>query len=78
QIMPDKSTNSLYHSWTALVPTLVNPLLCYFRQTQGKMLENICPVISACGTSSCSPKWTTLVCLFFDHKHMVMPQRSMC
>ncbi|KAG0705807.1 hypothetical protein DFH29DRAFT_775569, partial [Suillus ampliporus] len=65
RIVPDKSTNSLYYSWTALVPTLVNPLLRYFGRMQGKTLENIHPVISACGTPSCSPKRTTLVCLFF-------------
>lgn len=66
RILPDKSTNSLYYSWTALVPTLVNHLLRYFGRTQGKTLEIIRPVISACETTSCSPKQTTLVCLFFD------------
>lgn len=66
RIMPDQSTNSLYKNWLALIPTLVDPVLRYFGRTQGKALENIHPVISACGKSSCSPKRTTMLCLFFD------------
>ncbi|KAG2337311.1 hypothetical protein BDR05DRAFT_978544 [Suillus weaverae] len=42
-------TNALYKNWLALIPTLVDPVLCYFRQTWGKALENIHPVISVCG-----------------------------
>jgi hypothetical protein len=30
-IVPDKSTNSLYKNWIALIPTLVDPVLQYFR-----------------------------------------------
>ncbi|KAG1837517.1 hypothetical protein DFJ58DRAFT_718872 [Suillus subalutaceus] len=66
RIVPDKSTNSLYKNWIALIPTLVDPVLQYFRRTQGKALENIHPVISACGKPSCTPKRTTMMCLFFD------------
>lgn len=68
RIVPDKSTNSLYKNWIALIPTLVDPVLQYFRRTQGKALENIHPVISACGKSSCSPKRTAMLCLFFDRE----------
>ncbi|KAG1889696.1 uncharacterized protein F5891DRAFT_915245, partial [Suillus fuscotomentosus] len=71
-IMPDKSTNSLYYSWITLVPTLINPLLRYSTQTHGKTLEIIHPAISVCRTPSCSPKQATLMCLFFDHKLIVM------
>ncbi|KAG1777166.1 hypothetical protein EV702DRAFT_1103447 [Suillus placidus] len=66
RIMPDQSTNALYKNWLALIPTLVDPVLRYFGRMQGKALENIHPVISACGKSSCSPKRTTMLCLFFD------------
>ncbi|KAG1730036.1 hypothetical protein EDD22DRAFT_747339, partial [Suillus occidentalis] len=65
--VPDKSTNSLYKNWIALIPTLVDPVLQYFRQMQGKALENIHPVISACGKPSCTPKQMTMMCLFFNH-----------
>ncbi|KAG1779248.1 hypothetical protein EV702DRAFT_1214244 [Suillus placidus] len=66
RIMPDQLTNALYKNWLALIPTLVDPVLRYFGRTRGKALENIHPVISACGKSSCSPKRTTMLCLFFD------------
>jgi hypothetical protein len=68
RIMPDPLTNSLYQNWLALIPTLVDPVLRYFGRTQGKALENIHPVISACGKSSCSPKRTAMLCLFFDRE----------
>ncbi|KAG2096052.1 uncharacterized protein F5147DRAFT_747619 [Suillus discolor] len=50
RILPDQPTNSLYKNWIALIPTLVDPVLQYFGQMQGKALENIRPVISACGS----------------------------
>ncbi|KAG1863946.1 hypothetical protein C8R48DRAFT_833650 [Suillus tomentosus] len=66
RIIPDQPTNSLYKNWIALIPTLVDPVLRYFGRTQGKALETIHPVISACGEPSCTPKRTTMMCLFFD------------
>ncbi|KAG1859064.1 hypothetical protein C8R48DRAFT_547729, partial [Suillus tomentosus] len=63
--IPDQPTNSLYKNWIALIPTLVDPVLRYFGRTQGKALETIHPVISACGEPSCTPKRTTMMCLFF-------------
>lgn len=69
RIVPDKSITSLYSNWSTFIPALITPLLCYFGRTQGKALENIQPVISACaGKHSCIFKRTTLICLFFDRK----------
>ncbi|KAG1789411.1 uncharacterized protein HD556DRAFT_1311373 [Suillus plorans] len=66
RISPDKSTDALYHSWSALIPTLVKPQVQYTARTHGQPLEQINEVISACVTLKCAGKRTTLICLFFD------------
>ncbi|KAG2092122.1 uncharacterized protein F5147DRAFT_657744 [Suillus discolor] len=66
RISPGKSTDTLYCSWSALIPTLVEPQVQYTAWTQGQPLERVKEVISACATLKCAGKWTTLTCLFFD------------
>ncbi|KAG0706003.1 hypothetical protein DFH29DRAFT_980719 [Suillus ampliporus] len=66
RIWPDRSTQTLYSSWSTLIPTLVEAQLQYSVQTHGKPLEKIQKVISACGTLQCASKRTSLVCLFLD------------
>lgn len=72
-ITADRSASLLYGNWSDLIPTLIDPLLLYFGRTQGKPLEKTHSVISACaGTLSCTPKRTTLMCLFFDRKLILL------
>jgi hypothetical protein len=68
RILPDKTSHKLYGNWTGVIPTLIDPLLTYLARTFGQPLEKSHPIISACVTSSCAQKRTTIVCLFFDHK----------
>ncbi|KAG0699785.1 hypothetical protein DFH29DRAFT_780211, partial [Suillus ampliporus] len=53
---PDKSTDALYRSWLALIPTLVQPQVQYTARTQGQPLERVNEVISACTTLKCTGK----------------------
>ncbi|KAG2156682.1 uncharacterized protein EDB93DRAFT_1238950 [Suillus bovinus] len=64
RILPDKMANNLYTSWKALIPTLVDPHLKYSARTHGHPLAEICPVISACASSSCVQQRFSIVCLF--------------
>ncbi|KAG1901127.1 uncharacterized protein F5891DRAFT_911525, partial [Suillus fuscotomentosus] len=64
---PDRSTQTLYSSWSTLIPTLIRAQLQYSARTHGKPLEKIQKVISACGTLQCASKQTSLLCLFLDH-----------
>ncbi|KAG1800608.1 uncharacterized protein BJ212DRAFT_1287196, partial [Suillus subaureus] len=66
--LPDKTSHKLYGNWTGVIPTLIKPLLTYLARTFRQPLEKLHPIISACITSSCAQKCTTIVCLFFDHK----------
>ncbi|KAG2737671.1 hypothetical protein P692DRAFT_201672633, partial [Suillus brevipes Sb2] len=66
RIWPDRSTQTLYNSWSTLIPTLVEAQLQYSARTHGKPLEKIQKVISACSTLTCASKRTSLVCLFLD------------
>ncbi|KAG2065286.1 hypothetical protein BDR04DRAFT_1033147, partial [Suillus decipiens] len=61
----------LYHSWSALIPTLVKPQVQHTAQTHGQLLGWINKVISACATLKCAEKQTTLICLFFDCKSSI-------
>ncbi|KAG1857649.1 hypothetical protein C8R48DRAFT_775569 [Suillus tomentosus] len=45
-IWPDRSTQTLYSSWSTLIPTLIEAQLQYSAQTHGKPLEKIQKVIS--------------------------------
>ncbi|KAG2082068.1 uncharacterized protein F5147DRAFT_535822, partial [Suillus discolor] len=65
--LPDKSAESLYSSWSTLIPTLVDAQIKYSTRTHSKPFQNPHEVISACATSQCTPKQTSLICLFFDH-----------
>lgn len=71
RILPDKSTDTLYRSWLALIPTLVQPQVQYTARTQGQPLERVNEVISACTSLKCTGKRTTLICLFFDRKSSI-------
>ncbi|KAG1907553.1 uncharacterized protein F5891DRAFT_909408, partial [Suillus fuscotomentosus] len=62
---PNKSTDTLYHSWLALISTLVEPQVRYTVRTQGQPLERVNEIISACTTLQYTGKQTTLICLFF-------------
>ncbi|KAG1811362.1 uncharacterized protein BJ212DRAFT_1212187, partial [Suillus subaureus] len=64
-VSPDKSTDTLYHSWLVLIPTLIQPQVQYTAQTQGQPLERVNEVISVCTTLKCTGKQTTLICLLF-------------
>jgi hypothetical protein len=66
--VPDKSTDMLYTSWKALIPSLVDPHLKYSARTLATALGTVPNVISACTTLSCPQKRTLIVCLFFDSK----------
>ncbi|KAG2124876.1 hypothetical protein DEU56DRAFT_963177 [Suillus clintonianus] len=66
RIWPDRSTQTLYNSWSTLIPTLVEAQLQYSARTHGKPLERIQKVVSACRTLRCALKRTSLVCLFLD------------
>ncbi|KAG0695531.1 hypothetical protein DFH29DRAFT_879985 [Suillus ampliporus] len=66
-VSPDKSTDALYRSWLALIPTLVQPQVQYTIRTQGQPLERVNEVISVCTTLKCAGKRMTLICLFFDY-----------
>ena len=70
RISPDKSADSLYSSWSTLIPTLINAQLTYSTRTYGKPFQNPHEVISACATLQCTPKRTSLICLFFDRKFL--------
>ncbi|KAG2115640.1 hypothetical protein DEU56DRAFT_932629 [Suillus clintonianus] len=50
RIWPDRSTQTLYNSWSTLIPTLVEAQLQYSARTHGKPLERIQKVVSACRT----------------------------
>ncbi|KAG2051726.1 hypothetical protein BDR06DRAFT_847994, partial [Suillus hirtellus] len=63
-IWPDRLTQTLYSSWSMLIPTLIKTQLQYSMQTHGKPLEKIQKVISVCGTLQYTSKWTSLLCLF--------------
>ncbi|KAG1904169.1 uncharacterized protein F5891DRAFT_1184351 [Suillus fuscotomentosus] len=79
RIAADRSASLLYGNWSDLIPTLISPLLLYLGQTQGKALEKTHSVISACaGTLSCTPKRTTLMCLFFDRYASIDVLSCMC
>ncbi|KAG1812855.1 uncharacterized protein BJ212DRAFT_1276019, partial [Suillus subaureus] len=65
--LSDKTSYKLYGNWTGVIPTLIEPLLTYLARTFGQPLEKLHPIISACVTSSCTQKHTTIICLFFDH-----------
>jgi hypothetical protein len=75
RIWPDRSTQTLYNSWSTLIPTLVEAQLQYSARTHGKPLEKIQKVISACSTLTCASKRTSLVCLFLDRKRWKIYQR---
>lgn len=66
--VPDKSTDMLYTSWKALIPTLIEPHLKYSARTLATALVTTPNIISACATLSCPQKRTSIVCLFFDRK----------
>jgi hypothetical protein len=66
--IPDNSINTLYSSWSSLIPTLVEPQVKYYARTRGQPLERTHEVISACATLKCESKRTTLICLYFDRK----------
>lgn len=55
-ILPDKSTDTLYRNWLALIPTLVQPQVQYTARTQGQPLERVNEVISACTSLKCTGK----------------------
>jgi len=71
RISPDQLADSLYSSWSTLIPTLVDVQLKYSARTHGKPFQNPHEVISAC-TLQCTstPKRTSLICLFFDRKFL--------
>ncbi|KAG1871255.1 hypothetical protein DFJ58DRAFT_892581 [Suillus subalutaceus] len=66
RILSDKTSQKLYGNWTGVIPTLIEPFLTYLARTFGQPLEKSHSIISACITSSCAQKRTTVVCLFFD------------
>lgn len=76
RIWPVRPTQSLYNSWSTLIPTLVKAQLQYSARTHGKPLEKIQKVISACRTLRCASKRTSLVCLFLDRKRWKIYQRN--
>jgi hypothetical protein len=72
RISPDKSADSLYSSWSTLIPTLVDAQIKYSARTHGKPFQNPHEVISACATLRCTPKRMSLICLFFDRKFLTI------
>jgi hypothetical protein len=70
RISPDKSADSLYSSWSTLIPTLADAQIKYSARTHGKPFQNPHEVISACATLQCTPKRTSLICLFFDREFL--------
>ncbi|KAF8837153.1 hypothetical protein BDN67DRAFT_881603, partial [Paxillus ammoniavirescens] len=64
---PDTSTEHLYHSWRALILTLVIPALQYTVRMLSKQLGPASKIISLCSQPICEQKTTKILCLFFDH-----------
>ncbi|KAN0078271.1 hypothetical protein V8E55_010328 [Tylopilus felleus] len=67
-ILPDQSTQCLYHSWKSLILTIVPPYLTYVSQTLGKPLPASPQLLSVCHCEDFMPKTTNILALFFDHK----------
>ena len=78
RITPDKSMDTLYASWKALIPTLIDLHLKYSARTLAMVLETLPKVISACSTVSCAQKRTQIVCLFFDSQFSHLLACPMC
>ncbi|KIM61215.1 hypothetical protein SCLCIDRAFT_122648 [Scleroderma citrinum Foug A] len=65
--VPSMAVGQLYDSWTAVIPTIIEPFLQYLTETIGKLLTSHGSMLSGChGTASCEPKCFSLLCLYFD------------
>lgn len=65
---PSIAASWLYDSWTAVIPTIIEPFLQYLTEMIGKPLTSHDSVLFSChGTATCEPKHSSILCLYFDH-----------
>lgn len=69
RILPDATTEKLYGSWLALVPTLVPNYLCYLQTSQARIGALPPSQQWACASITCSKKEYSILCL---HSHCEM------
>lgn len=64
---PSMAVNRLYDSWTAVIPTIIEPFLQYLSETIGRPLTSCDgPLFSCHASGTCEPKRSSLLCLYFN------------
>lgn len=64
---PSMAVNWLYDSWTAVIPTIIEPFLQYLSETIRRPLTSCDGLLFGCHASgTCEPKCSSLLCLYFD------------
>ncbi|KAF7439857.1 hypothetical protein PC9H_000194 [Pleurotus ostreatus] len=76
-----EASSKLYSSWASLLPTLVEPLLEYERQSIGKPLTSPSSILRGCTNGrniDCEFRTLNMLCLFPDHFRMLEVQGCKC
>ena len=70
--LPDSTTHSLYRLWKALLPSLLRPLLSYITHSNASVHPVVTHIQDICHRTACVTKSTSIVCLHFDCKFLVL------